>query len=134
MSFTGRTFRLVLRGGCFFFTENESNAQLLFGSPNESPYVKDAFHDYIVHGRKDAVRPDGGTKAGALYVMDVPARGEHTVHLRLRLESEVHAPLFRDVAQVFAERKTDADAFYAANIPQNLPTSEQAISRQAYAG
>ena len=35
----------------FLFTENESNAQRLFGAPNESPYVKDAFHDYIVHGR-----------------------------------------------------------------------------------
>src|SRR5207245_3285181 len=51
----------------FLFTENETNAQRLFGSPNESPYVKDAFHDYIVHGRKDSIRPDGGTKAMAVY-------------------------------------------------------------------
>ena len=43
--------------------------------PNESPYVKDAFHHYIVNGRKDAVRRDGGTKATAVYVLDVPASG-----------------------------------------------------------
>lgn len=41
----------------FLFTENESNARRLFNSPNESPYVKDAFHDYIVHRRKDSVSP-----------------------------------------------------------------------------
>ena len=27
------------------FTENESNANRLWGKPNPSPYVKDAFHD-----------------------------------------------------------------------------------------
>src|SRR5437868_661595 len=48
------------------FTENETNARRLFGSPNESPYVKDAFHDYVVHGRKDSDRADGGTKASAV--------------------------------------------------------------------
>src|SRR5262249_45758356 len=37
------------------FTDNESNATRLWGQPNPSPYVKDAFHDYVVHGRSDAV-------------------------------------------------------------------------------
>ena len=31
------------------FTENETNAERLFDSPNRTPYVKDAFHEYIVH-------------------------------------------------------------------------------------
>ena len=114
----------------FLFTENESNAQRLFGSTNESPYVKDAFHDCIVHGRTDAVRFDGGTKATALYVIDLPAGSEHTVHLRLTKESEVKAQPFRDFEQNFADCKADADAFYAAKIPQNLPAIEQAIIRQ----
>ena len=35
---------------------------------------------------------------------------------------------------MFADRKAEADAFYAARIPHNLPAMEQAISRQAYAG
>src|SRR5437879_1484218 len=108
----------------FVFTENESNARLLFGSVNESPYVKDAFHDYIVHGRKDAVRRDGGTKAVALYVHDLPARGEHAIHLRLTHDSEAQPQPFRDFEQVFAVRKAEADAFYAEKIPQNLPAIE----------
>jgi len=39
------------------FTENESNTQRLSGQPNASVYVKDAFHEYIISGRGDAVNP-----------------------------------------------------------------------------
>ena len=50
------------------FTENESNAGRLWGQPNASPYVKDAFHEYIVSGRSEAVNPAKvGTKAAAHY-------------------------------------------------------------------
>ena len=34
------------------FTENESNAQRLWGQPNASPYVKDAFHAYVISGQQ----------------------------------------------------------------------------------
>ncbi len=38
----------------------------LFGTQNASPYVKDGFNDYVVHGRRDAVNPaQAGTKAAA---------------------------------------------------------------------
>src|SRR5512134_802978 len=39
------------------FTENETNAQRLWGQPNGSPYVKDAFHSYVISGRSEAVNP-----------------------------------------------------------------------------
>ena len=66
------------------FTENESNASRLWNQPNASPYVKDAFHEYIISGRGEAINPAKiGTKAGAHYVLDVPARGSKTVSLRL---------------------------------------------------
>ncbi|MDB5392376.1 MAG: Mannosyl oligosaccharide glucosidase, partial [Planctomycetaceae bacterium] len=97
----------------FLFTENETNTQLLFAAPNESPHTKNDFHDYVVQGRNDAARRDGGTKAAALYVIDLPARGEQTVQLRLTAESEVNAQPFRDFKRAFAKRQADADAFYA---------------------
>ena len=66
------------------FTENESNAQRLWGQPNTSPYVKDAFHQYIIAGRSEAVNPaKTGTKAAAHYVLEVPGGGSQTVRLRL---------------------------------------------------
>ena len=36
------------------FTENESNNEKLWGQPNSSPYVKDAFHRYVISGESGA--------------------------------------------------------------------------------
>ncbi len=58
------------------FTENETNNERIFGKPNASPYVKDAFHNYVIHGKQDAVNPERkGTKAAAHYQVTVPAGG-----------------------------------------------------------
>ena len=83
------------------FTENETNANRLWGQPNPSPYVKDAFHRYVIAGEKDAVNPaQTGTKAAAHYVLDVPAGGSKVV--RLRLSGKPTANAFSDFDQVFA--------------------------------
>merc|ERR1711975_97023 len=37
------------------FTENDTNFNSLYGQKNAQPYVKDAFHRYIVDGEKDAI-------------------------------------------------------------------------------
>jgi len=66
------------------FTENESNASRLWGQPNPSPYVKDAFHRYVISGEHDAVNPaKTGTKATAHYAVEVPAGGSRVMRLRL---------------------------------------------------
>src|SRR5262249_43553726 len=58
------------------FTENDTNAERLYGVPNASPYVKDAFHRYVVDGDATAVNPAGmGTKACARYALTI-ASGE----------------------------------------------------------
>ena len=45
------------------FTENDTNAERLFGTPNPSPYVKDGIDRFVVHGDIAAVNPAGtGTK------------------------------------------------------------------------
>jgi len=50
------------------FTNNDTNFELLYGGNNETPYVKDAFHRYIVDGEKAAVNPDQtGTKCAAWF-------------------------------------------------------------------
>jgi len=58
----------------FLFTENETNTRELFGGENRTPYVKDAFHEFLIHGRTEAVNPSQvGTKAAALYQLQIPA-------------------------------------------------------------
>src|SRR6266542_320588 len=58
----------------WLFTDNETNAKKLFGAPNTNSFVKDAFHEFVIHGNKEAVNPGGsGTKAAAVYRLDIPA-------------------------------------------------------------
>jgi hypothetical protein len=54
------------------FTENDTNTERIFGTPNASPYVKDGFHNAVVHGKKDAVNPKKtGTKASPHFALTV---------------------------------------------------------------
>jgi hypothetical protein len=56
------------------FTENDTNNERLFGTPNATRYVKDAFNSYVVAGRQEAVNPNQtGTKAAAHYQLNVGA-------------------------------------------------------------
>ena len=115
------------------FTENESNAQRLWGQPNPSPHVKDAFHDYVVGGRREAVNPaKTGTKAAAHYVLDVPAGGSQIV--TVRLSAARPAAAFKNVDQIFTSRIGDADEFYQRITPPTLSEDERRVHRQALAG
>src|ERR1039458_4949479 len=61
----------------FLFTDNETNTKELYGTDNYTPYVKDAFHEYLVHGKTDAVNPNPvGTKVATYYKLDIPAGKE----------------------------------------------------------
>ena len=59
------------------FTENETNNERVFNSPNDTPYVKDGINDHIVFGKKGVINPElTGTKASAHYQVTIEAR-EH---------------------------------------------------------
>jgi Mannosylglycerate hydrolase MGH1-like glycoside hydrolase domain len=115
------------------FTENETNASRLWGQPNPSPYVKDAFHEYLISGRKEAVNSaNTGTKAAAHYTLDIPAGQSHAIRLRLSAKPAVSS--FGDFDQVFAARLADADEFYHRITPSTLTEDQRRVHRQALAG
>ncbi len=120
----------------WLFTENETNSTRLFGAPNPIPYAKDAFHEYVIRGRREAVNPDRmGTKASASYRLEVPAQGEVSVRLRLVRDSEAPArPFGVGFDRLLAQRIEEAEAFYASRIPSALTADERHVARQAYAG
>ena len=115
------------------FTENESNAARLWGQANSSPYVKDAFHSYVISGLRDAVnRAKTGTKAAAHYLLEVPAGGSKAV--RLRLSEKPPAQPFDQFDAILAARLADADEFYNRIAPHSLNEDERRVYRQALAG
>jgi len=120
------------------FTENESNAERLWGRPNTSPWVKDAFHRYLVAGEETAVNPaQTGTKAAARYCLEVPAGGCSVVRLRLSAAAPAEPlgePFGEAFETAFAARRAEADEFYARIVPDSLDEDERRIHRQALAG
>ena len=115
------------------FTENETNATRLWGEQNPSPYVKDAFHEYVVSGEKEAVNPSkAGTKAAALYRLQVPSGGSTVI--RLRLSAKPPAEPFGDFDEIFTARLADADEFYNRITPTSLSEDERRVHRQSLAG
>jgi hypothetical protein len=74
-------FRLVAAPGPdgkvppLLFTENETNRARLYGAADGDSYVKDAFHEYVVHGNRGALNPQRrGTKVAAHYLLDRSSR------------------------------------------------------------
>jgi len=118
------------------FTENETNTRRLFDAPAATPYVKDAFDRYLVHGERDAVNPAGhGTKAAPHYVLDVPAHGSVSLRFRLYAEAEApHEPFGAAFARSFEARIGEADAFYDDIMGPHMNADERCVARQAAAG
>jgi hypothetical protein len=120
----------------FLFTENESNTARIFGTPNTSPFVKDAFHACVIEGRVEAVNPaQRGTKAAPYYRVKIPAGGSRVFKLRLFAEDAAPERAFgAEFDRTFERRLRETDEFYAERLPAESTAHETAIARQAYAG
>jgi hypothetical protein len=136
------------------FTDNETNTSRLFHSDECPPYVKDAFHECVIHGRPDAVNPTHiGTKAAAWYAVDIPSGHEFVVRMRLfaappaaadantiqdsngRIADETAGGAAgSSFDDLFSERRREADEFYASRMRSDLSLEARSIARQAYAG
>jgi hypothetical protein len=116
------------------FCENETNFVRLFGASSGEPYRKDAFHEYVIQGRTDAVNPAGeGTKVAGLYRRSIPEGGNIVVRLRLRADQKTTDP-FGDFDAIFKQRIADTETFYAARQKDIAGEDMRRIQRQAFAG
>ena len=118
------------------FTENETNIERLFRAPNASPYVKDAFHAYLVEGRRDAVNPARrGTKAAAWTRLAVPAGGSARVRLRLterRCEKAIRSA--RTSTRAIDRCRARGRRVLRRHDPGVAAEDERRVMRQALAG
>jgi len=158
----GKRWLLAAGAPELLFTENETNYEELFKFRNRAPYVKDAFHRYLIRGNKAAVNPrQAGTKFAAHYPVQL-GPGE-SVTLKLRLTDmdplggmDVNSPMVgaitspghqdraagvpatNDFAEgfdaVFVARQKEADEFYESRIPKELSADARHVMRQAYSG
>jgi hypothetical protein len=118
------------------FTENETNNERLFGTSNNSPWVKDAIHNYVVQGKEGAVNPEHiGTKAAAQYQLNIGPGQTATIHLRLTdLAPAVAGDPFQKFNETMQARRSEADEFYEGITPERVSEDEALVMRQAMAG
>jgi hypothetical protein len=143
------------------FTENETNLSRLFNGQNRTPFVKDAFHEYVVHQNHAAVNPEqSGTKMAAYYPVNLGSGQSATFKLRLTdieplagvddsdprgtITSPGHAERAKDVPatddfgagfdHLFELRQKEADDFYASRVPKELSDDARSVMRQALSG
>jgi hypothetical protein len=115
------------------FCDNETNGRRLYGLKDATGYFKDAFHEFLIAGKADALNPRRtGTKAGAFYRCDVPAGG--ACEIRLRLAAPAVAGPFAEFDAIFTRRKREADAFYAELQAEVADDDLRSVQRQALAG
>jgi hypothetical protein len=130
------------------FCENETNTARLFGGPALTPYPKDGINDHVLTGAA-TVNPGGrGSKCAFWYRLTVA--GGESAQLRIRLRPSAGAesagaesagagsagqdPLGQEFAAVTAQRRAEADEFYAELTPAEASGDEAMIMRQAFAG
>jgi hypothetical protein len=129
----GRYYLYAEGAAELLFTENETNLVRLFDGENRSPYVKDAFHRYLINGETGAVNSaQTGTKAAVLYRRRI-APGE-TRTTRLRLTDTARPEPFKEFTNTFQQRRAEADDFYRSIQPPTLSDDARRVQRQALAG
>jgi len=144
------------------FTENETNYARIFNYRSRTPYVKDAFHEWLIHGNKAAVNPErAGNKMAAHYPLQLGPGDSATLKLRLTdidplggmdadspmvgtITSPAHqeraegVPGTNDFAKgfdaLFVQRQKEADEFYSSRLAKELSGDAHLVMRQAYAG
>ncbi len=121
-------------GASPLFTNNDTNRQALWGEENETPFVKDGFHRYLIQKENEAINPaQKGTKAALCYFFPEVAPGK-SVSVFLRLTDQKMKHPLQDISSIIAKRKEEADLFYEQIYPSRATEEEKTIQRQALAG
>ncbi len=141
----GKRWWLAENPSELLFTNNETNDELLYGTKNATPFVKDGINDYIVSGRKNAVNPARtGTKVAAHYSATLKPGASFSIRLRLtdkspsdeaaQMQSSASDSFGAEFDAVFSARIKEADEFYSERISSNMSEDARQAQRQAFAG
>ena len=116
------------------FTENETNTEKLYGQPNKTPFVKDAFHDAITkHDYEWLEAKKEGTKFSPVYEFNIEGQSSVTIKLRLSKQAIDQNPFNENFDAVFNNRIKEADEFYN-EVTAAKDKDQRNIQRQAFAG
>lgn len=115
------------------FTDNETNREKLYGQENPSPYCKNAFHEYLLDGKQEALNPQQvGSKMAGYYPLMIQGKETKTLEFRISRQPLKHP--FEGTNAHFQKMKTEADAFYEEVQKSIKDEDMRRVQRQAFAG
>ncbi|KAK6190725.1 hypothetical protein SNE40_002526 [Patella caerulea] len=101
-------------------------------------FSKDAFHQYIIHGRKNAVYPSQcGTKCAAIHKIKLTPGGSQKICWSIKAindRPDQNISSISRIEEVLAKTKLEADLFYSKILPEEWSKEEKRICRLAMAG
>lgn len=116
------------------FTNNETNFSDLGMGDNRTPYVKDAFHRYVIENELNAVNPKReGTKA-CFHYKNVRFRAKESRVFRFRLSEVPLKDPLANIDEFIQLRKKESDEYYDLICPKDAEEEEKKIFRQAISG
>jgi hypothetical protein len=126
------------------FCENETNVAKLFGGTPVTPYPKDGINDHVISGAATVNPARCGTKFAFWYKLTVDAGATARLRVRLRPSgpepvrdhesTSAASPLGGEFDAITAQRRDEADEFYAELTPAGASSDEAMVMRQAFAG
>jgi hypothetical protein len=116
------------------FCENDTNVAKVFGVPGPSGYFKDGVNEFIVEGREEAINPESrGSKVAGVYHRQIAAGAAVIVRIRLAV-GDAQTQGFAEFDALVAQRRQEADMFYAA-LQEGISSADmRLVQRQAFAG
>ncbi|MGN6354437.1 MAG: MGH1-like glycoside hydrolase domain-containing protein [Parafilimonas sp.] len=118
-----------------WFTDNETNTEIITGTPNKSIFTKDAFHNAVIKKKNitELRKRKTGTKFAAVYNFNIEAGATKTIYCRFSNDL-LKKPFYKGFENIFNKRKKEADAFYDSVLPKKINEDLRNIQRQALAG
>jgi hypothetical protein len=125
--------------GTWLFTENETNTETLYGQPLTQPYVKDAFHRYLIHQESTAVNPaQKGSRCALLLQRQLAAGEVWCVDLRLCRHDRNHSSesdwLQSDQASSLLQQRRAEWDDHLTSVTGAMSADDRAIHAAAAAG
>ncbi|MBA4302539.1 Glycosyl hydrolase family 63 C-terminal domain-containing protein [Algoriphagus alkaliphilus] len=115
------------------FCNNETNREKLYGIPKDQIFCKDGINDFIVSGDRRGLNPQNmGTKAAAIFELEIPAGGSKSI--KMRMQHQIEEKPLESSKESVELRKKEADEFYDTIQDRVTDADLKSIQRQAFAG
>ena len=125
-------YHIYHENGTTLFCENETNNKKVYGSPNDTRYVKDGINDHIIHGDASVNPEHIGSKAAIWYSDKIKAGGKKTYRIRISKLENMNP--WQDFDAIFDLRQSETEAFYEETIPVKLDAASRDLTKHAFSG